>query len=143
MMLLSKKNFHLFILFSEKYLDYVIEPAKVDLPLLHSNKTKILSMDGGRAHTVLLTDNEGGQYIFVYLFQIIYLLNVTAIQGWAGKFIWWHYICCWWAICSKHCNTDEKRVQPIRRTMLKNKPDLIKFYESICASLWTFQLTFI
>lgn len=44
---------------SERYLDYVIEPAKINLPLLHSSKTKILNMDGGRAHTVLLTDKEG------------------------------------------------------------------------------------
>lgn len=44
---------------SERYLNYIIEPAKIDLPLLHPSKTKVLSMDGGRAHTVLLTDTEG------------------------------------------------------------------------------------
>jgi len=43
-------------------LDYVIEPVPIDLPLLHPNKTRLTHIACGRAHTVIVTDNEGGAY---------------------------------------------------------------------------------
>ena len=39
-------------------LDYIIEPQPILLPL-KSNKTKVVGVSCGRAHTVLLTDKEG------------------------------------------------------------------------------------
>ena len=62
-------------------------------------------------------------------------------SSWAEKFIWWRHICCWrlfWRMESKHCNTDERNVWHTRRTILKNKPNLVKFQENILVSLWTF-----
>jgi len=41
-------------------LDYVIEPVPIDLPLLHPNKTRLTHVACGRAHTVIVTDSEGG-----------------------------------------------------------------------------------
>ena len=43
-----------------RILDYVIEPAPVDLPLLHPHKTRLTHVACGRAHTVIVTDCEGG-----------------------------------------------------------------------------------
>jgi len=41
-------------------LDYVIQPVPIDLPLLHPNTTRLTHVACGRAHTVIVTDIEGG-----------------------------------------------------------------------------------
>ena len=45
-----------------RVLDYVIEPAYIDLPFNHRDSTKITQVACGRAHTLILTDKEGGRY---------------------------------------------------------------------------------
>jgi len=40
-------------------MDYVIQPVPIELPLLHPNKTQLTHVACGRAHTVIVTDNEG------------------------------------------------------------------------------------
>ncbi|CAI9721390.1 Hypothetical predicted protein [Octopus vulgaris] len=44
---------------SDRFLDYIIEPTNIEIPFLHQTKTKIIGMAGGRAHTIILTDQEG------------------------------------------------------------------------------------
>jgi alpha-tubulin suppressor-like RCC1 family protein len=44
---------------SGRILDYVIQPVPVELPLAHPATTKLTQVACGRAHTVLVTDNEG------------------------------------------------------------------------------------
>ena len=44
---------------------------------------------------------------------------------------------------SKHCITNGKSVQTVKGIMLKNKPHLVTFHESILVSFWTFQLTLV
>lgn len=44
---------------SGRILDYIIEPAHIDLPLNHPDSTKIIQVACGRAHTLILTDKEG------------------------------------------------------------------------------------
>ncbi|XP_074661344.1 RCC1-like G exchanging factor-like protein [Tubulanus polymorphus] len=44
---------------SGRILDYVIEPCPILLPFNDADKTKVTKISCGRAHTVLLTDNEG------------------------------------------------------------------------------------
>lgn len=45
-----------------RVLDYVIEPAYIDLSFNHRDSTKITQVACGRAHTLILTDKEGGRY---------------------------------------------------------------------------------
>ncbi|XP_021365239.1 RCC1-like G exchanging factor-like protein isoform X2 [Mizuhopecten yessoensis] len=42
-----------------KGLDYIIEPIKIDIPFDNPETTKVTQVACGRAHTILLTDNEG------------------------------------------------------------------------------------
>ena len=42
-------------------------------------------------------------------------------------------------IGSKHCNTNERSLWTARETVLKNKPHLFTFHESILVRLLTFQ----
>ena len=44
--------------------DYVIEPVPMDLPLLYPQTTKLTHVSCGRAHTVIVTDSEGGKLIY-------------------------------------------------------------------------------
>lgn len=44
---------------SGRILDYIIEPAVINLPLNEPESTKITDIACGRAHTLLLTDKEG------------------------------------------------------------------------------------
>jgi len=41
-------------------LDYITEPVPIALPLLHPNTTRLTHVSCGRAHTVIVTDEEGG-----------------------------------------------------------------------------------
>jgi len=59
-------------------LDYVIEPVPIDLPLLHPNKTRLTHIACGRAHTVIVTDNEGGRYTAAAS-CVCYLSEATAV----------------------------------------------------------------
>ena len=43
-----------------RLLDYVIEPATVELPLETPGTTRIEHVACGRAHTIIVTDKEGG-----------------------------------------------------------------------------------
>ena len=45
---------------SGRVLDYMHEPVPIELPLLHPNQTRLTHIACGRAHTVIATDNEGG-----------------------------------------------------------------------------------
>ena len=49
--------------FSGRVLDYVVEPVKMDLPLVFPDTTKLLHVGTGRAHTIVVTDREGGKRI--------------------------------------------------------------------------------
>ena len=43
-----------------RMLDYITEPVPIALPLLHPNTTRLTHVACGRAHTVIVTDEEGG-----------------------------------------------------------------------------------
>jgi len=43
-----------------RVLDYIIEPVPIALPLLRPNTTRLTHVACGRAHTIIVTDNEGG-----------------------------------------------------------------------------------
>ena len=42
--------------------DYVLEPSPVALPLSHPQGTRVLQVACGRAHSLVLTDREGGEH---------------------------------------------------------------------------------
>ena len=68
-------------------------------------------------------------YIYIYIYE--------------GRLLHQHHICCWWILLpmgSKHFNTNE-RIWTSRETILKNKPNLVAFYESKLVIPRTFQLT--
>jgi len=48
----------------------VIEPVPISLPLLHPNTTQLTHVACGRAHTVIVTDKEGGTSL---LFLAVYM----------------------------------------------------------------------
>ena len=58
--------------FVGRILDYVIEPVPIELPLVHRESTKLSDVACGRAHTVIVTDKEGG--------KSCYARNVIEIQ---------------------------------------------------------------
>ena len=75
-----------------------------------------------------------------------YKMSKYIYNEWAEKFIWWCHICCWWLFWlmgSKHCKTDGRSMWTARRSMLKNKPHLVMFHESILVSWWTFLTTLV
>lgn len=41
--------------------EYVLEPSPVALPLVEPQQTRVLQVSCGRAHSLVLTDNEGGK----------------------------------------------------------------------------------
>jgi len=54
---------------SGRILDYVIEPASINLPLLHPDTTRLTHVACGRAHLIIATDKEGGAstpYMFLF-----------------------------------------------------------------------------
>jgi len=64
-----------------RILDYVIEPVPIDLPLLHPSKTQITHVACGRAHTVIVTDTEGGRYIAVLCTTYLCQLSLPSLWG--------------------------------------------------------------
>ncbi|GAB1606706.1 RCC1-like G exchanging factor-like protein [Argonauta hians] len=44
---------------TDRYLDYIIQPTNIEIPLVQPTKTKMTGIAAGRAHTVILTDQEG------------------------------------------------------------------------------------
>lgn len=42
-------------------LDYITEPVLIPLPLENPESTEVVGVSCGRAHTVVLTDKEGGE----------------------------------------------------------------------------------
>ena len=66
----------------------------------------------------------------------------SCIRGLDEMFTRSHHITCWCLLLStrsKHCNIDGRAVWSARKTILKNKPHLVTFDESILVRLWTFQ----
>ncbi|XP_076082963.1 RCC1-like G exchanging factor-like protein isoform X1 [Mytilus galloprovincialis] len=55
----SQIGYHEFPRNTGRVLDYVIEPALIDLPLDHRDTTNITQVACGRGHTLVLTDKEG------------------------------------------------------------------------------------
>ncbi|MEQ2195160.1 hypothetical protein XENOCAPTIV_008275 [Xenoophorus captivus] len=41
--------------------DYVLEPSPVALPLIQPQQTRVVQVSCGRAHSLVLTDQEGGE----------------------------------------------------------------------------------
>lgn len=41
--------------------DYVLEPSPVALPLAQPQSTRVVQVTCGRAHSLVLTDREGGE----------------------------------------------------------------------------------
>ena len=41
--------------------EYVLEPSPIPLPLDRPQETRVLQVSCGRAHSLVLTDNEGGE----------------------------------------------------------------------------------
>lgn len=62
------------LVFADKSYDYVLEPAPVSLPLVNPQETRVLQVSCGRAHSLVLTDAEGGQ-------QTLLCFIVIVIQG--------------------------------------------------------------
>ena len=48
-------------LFSDQGIQYVYTPAAIDLPLVNSRDTRVIQVACGRAHSLILTDKEGGK----------------------------------------------------------------------------------
>lgn len=46
---------------AEKSYDYVLEPSPVALPLVEPLQTRVVQVACGRAHSLVLTDQEGGK----------------------------------------------------------------------------------
>ena len=68
------------------------------------------------------------------------------IQERTEKFKWQHHICSgwlFWSVGLKHCNTNGRTMWTTSRTMLKNQPHFVTFYNSIWVNLLTLQLTLI
>lgn len=42
--------------------DYVLEPSPVALPLAQPQQTRVVQLACGRAHSLVLTDQEGGWF---------------------------------------------------------------------------------
>ena len=42
--------------------DYILEPSPVALPLAQPQGTRVLQVACGRAHSLVLTDREGGEH---------------------------------------------------------------------------------
>lgn len=51
---------HLVVLVSARGYEYVLEPSPVPLPLDRPQETRVLQVSCGRAHSLVLTDDEGG-----------------------------------------------------------------------------------
>lgn len=43
--------------------EYVLEPSPVPLPLDRPQETRVLQVACGRAHSLVLTDQEGGEWL--------------------------------------------------------------------------------
>ncbi|XP_015225156.1 PREDICTED: Williams-Beuren syndrome chromosomal region 16 protein-like, partial [Cyprinodon variegatus] len=46
-------------LLPDKSYDYVLEPSPVALPLIQPQQTRVVQVSCGRAHSLILTDQEG------------------------------------------------------------------------------------
>ena len=87
----------------------------------------------------------------LFTFLIILYQNDLSVYVYKGglksslaeKLIWGCHIWVFKPIESKHFNTSERSVWTIRGTILKKKPHLVIFHQSMLVSLWTFQLTLI
>lgn len=55
---LTKGHFFLCVV---KSFDYVLEPSPVPLPLSEPLQTRVIQVSCGRAHSLVLTDQEGGK----------------------------------------------------------------------------------
>ena len=51
-------------------LDFIIEPVQIDLPLDKPNSTRVLHVGCGRAHTVVVTDGDGGKNVSTYAVEL-------------------------------------------------------------------------
>ena len=49
------------VLVSARGYEYVLEPSPVPLPLDRPQDTQVLQVSCGRAHSLILTDREGGE----------------------------------------------------------------------------------
>ena len=88
----------------------------------------------GLYHTIIQ------QYVHVRTFTYEGWLKSSSVE----KFILWRHLCCWWVfwqLGSKHGNTGGRSMWTEVGTMLKNKPYLVIFHESILVSLGTFRPT--
>jgi len=57
----------------------VIEPVPIALPLLHPYNTQLTHVACGRAHTVIVTDNEGGINIVISLISDVCFISFTPL----------------------------------------------------------------
>ncbi len=64
-------------MFADKSYDYVLEPSPVSLPLVNPQETRVLQVSCGRAHSLVLTDAEGGQQTLLCFIVIIEHLSVA------------------------------------------------------------------
>ncbi len=62
---------------ADKSYDYVLEPSPVSLPLVNPQETRVLQVSCGRAHSLVLTDAEGGQQTLLCFIVIIEHLSVA------------------------------------------------------------------
>lgn len=53
-----------FFLVKAQGYEYVLEPSPVPLPLDRPQETRVLQVSCGRAHSLVLTDSEGGKAVF-------------------------------------------------------------------------------
>lgn len=52
---------NLLVLLPARGYEYVLEPSPVPLPLDRPQETRVLQVSCGRAHSLILTDREGGE----------------------------------------------------------------------------------
>ena len=73
--------------------DYVIEPVHIDLPLLYPQTTKLTHVSCGRAHTVIVTDSEGGNNLYIIAFFYVYSVSMdfANYMDYSTKMIEWTF----------------------------------------------------
>ena len=65
------------MLYLGRILDYVIEPVPIDLPLTHPTTTQLTHVACGRAHTVVVTNNEGSELADINSYIALVVALVT------------------------------------------------------------------
>ena len=77
---------HLVLFVSARGYEYVLEPSPVPLPLDRPQETQVLQVSCGRAHSLVLTDSEGGDarvgtaFLLLGLKWLVHLSHIQLVK---------------------------------------------------------------